>query len=602
MNTGHRSHTGIFAFEPTTPNADDENTIVIPEDLTELSDEDLDESVDGSLASRAVAAFDALLETEPDDAESITALNELAAAIETLRGELQNREQVREEAREQAAALRSRIHGTDEEEGAAANDAEGGGGEAGEQPAPAPESAPAPQPASEPESVAAGGRRTEPAQPRRTQRINVPFSEIRARAPQQEVTPALSIVAAADVPRYTAGAPFANIEELAEAFRERAKTTPTSTSGQVTGPKVATVKNHFDHVVSRDTSPADIERMMKEITNPASLVAGGGWCAPSEVTYSFFNIACEDGTVDLPEFGVQRGGIRWPVSPSMADVFTGTFTNATNPWLWTESDDILTVTGAVNKPCVRVPCPTFSEARLECYGICLTAGNLTDNAYPEATENQTGLLRSAHYHAMNQRYIASMVALATTVAVTGIADDANGISTDLLAHIGWAALDYRTRFGMCENDVLEVVLPFWIREIFRADLSRRNGLADPLAVSDAEIDGYFDVRKVRIQYVKDWQVRAGNQPGGATATQIYPPTVQWMIYAAGTFSRGNGMTLDLGVVRDSVLNAENDHTSLWTEECHLIAMFGHQARLYTTTICAAGRSGSANITTCGTAA
>src|SRR3546814_13655235 len=94
-----------------------------------------------------------------------------------------------------------------------------------------------------------------------------------------------------------------------------------------------------------------------------ALVAGGGWCAPSEIRYDFFNIACEDGMIDLPTVGISRGGIQFPVSPSLADAlgggtafggFAATFSNTSNPWLWTEADYILTVTGATNQPCLRV--------------------------------------------------------------------------------------------------------------------------------------------------------------------------------------------------------------------------------------------------------
>jgi hypothetical protein len=53
------------------------------------------------------------------------------------------------------------------------------------------------------------------------------------------------------------------------------------------------------------------------------------------------------------------------------------------------------------------------------------------------------------------------------------------------------------------------------------------------------------------------------------------------VYAAGTFLHGTGLQLDLGVIRDSVLNAENDYTAVWAEECHLIAQVGHSARKYT---------------------
>ena len=54
-----------------------------------------------------------------------------------------------------------------------------------------------------------------------------------------------------------------------------------------------------------------------------------------------------------------------------------------------------------------------------------------------------------------------------------------------------------------------------------------------------------------------------------------------LLYAAGTFLHGNGMSLDLGVVRDSVLNETNDHTAAWSEEAHLIAKVGHESRRYT---------------------
>ena len=50
------------------------------------------------------------------------------------------------------------------------------------------------------------------------------------------------------------------------------------------------------------------------------------------------------------------------------------------------------------------------------------------------------------------------------------------------------------------------------------------------------------------------------------------------MYPAGTFLHGNGMSLDLGVVRDSVLNETNDHTAAWSEEAHLIARVGHESR------------------------
>jgi hypothetical protein len=402
----------------------------------------------------------------------------------------------------------------------------------------------------------------------------------------------LVIVAAAPSSGVQIGSRFDSMDGLVSAFQNQARSL-VITNGRPGFQTVATIRNQFEHVIDGDrTSPGEFEAMIRELRSPEKiedLVAAGGWCAPSEIRYDFFNIVCQDGAIDLPTFGVQRGGIQFPISPSLADVFSGEFTNATNPWLWTEADDILAATGAPTKPCVRVICPDFDEVRLECYGICLTAGNLTDFAYPEATRNHLSLLLAAHYHAMNQRFIQQMVAL-STAAIVIPSGTCRAISSDLPDYVGLAAQDYRTRFGMCDDDMLEVVLPRWARDAIRSDLGRRTAL-DPTNYTNADIDRLFTTRRVRIQWVNDWQIRTAGQPGGATPLMAWPDTVDFMIYAAGTFVKGNGLTLDLGVVRDSVLNETNDHTAAWSEECHLIARYGHESRLYRLPVCVGGLTG-----------
>lgn len=424
-----------------------------------------------------------------------------------------------------------------------------------------------------------------------------------SRAPQlPERVDSLVITAAAPTSNVQVGAPFGNLDALVAAVQTHSRSL-VITDGRPGFQTVANIENRFPEVVDGDrTSLGEITRVLQSIRTPEaldSLTAGGGWCSPSEIRYDFFNIACEDGMVDLPTVGINRGGLAVPVSPSLANVFTGTFTNATNPWLWTEADDILTVTGAVNKPCVRVPCATFLDTRLECYGICLTAGNLTDSAWPEATRNFLKLLMSAHYHASNQRYLLSMVAL-STAAIAFPTGSCGSIASDLPDRVGIAAQDYRTRHGLCDDDVVEVIVPRWARDAIRGDLARRAGDAAYLTMSNADIDALFALRRARIQWVADWQVRASGYPGGATAVTNWPTSMDFLVYAAGTFIRGNGMTLDLGVVRDSVLNAENDHTAAWTEECHLITKVGFESRLYRTPVCVGGLVG-AGCTDCHTA-
>jgi hypothetical protein len=431
-----------------------------------------------------------------------------------------------------------------------------------------------------------------------------------APAPQTP-TARLSVTASVDIPGVSPGGELSTLDALTEAMTKKARSLPVTRTGSTEGHTVATVRNAFEHTVDDRTSPAQIEELIRHVTRPDlkdSLVAGGGWCAPSEIRYDFFNIACEDGMIDLPTFGVSRGGIRFPVSPSLADALNGAFggfsvplSSESNPWLWTEADDIATVTGSPNKPCVRVPCPDFEEVRLECFGICLTAGNLTDDAYPEATRNMLRLLMSAHAKAMNARTIARMVAQSNVTvsggefAGGGTPATAKPAYQQILSGMDLAATDYRARFGMCTDDVLEIVAPFWVRNVLRADLAWRTGV-DLLSVTDAMINSFFADRNLRVQWVNDWQIRAAGQFGNATPMTAWPTSAQFMVYAAGTFVRGQGLSLDLGVIRDSVLNAENDFTAAWSEECQLVARVGHESRLYTTTFSVMGATTVASLT------
>lgn len=413
----------------------------------------------------------------------------------------------------------------------------------------------------------------------------------------------LVITTAADVPGYLYDTPLEDRIELAKAFQRRAKNM-VDQPGLNQRVTVATVKRKYDVVLDEKMRPEEIEDAFKRLADPSQLwesgiptTAGGGWCALPMPTYNFFNITCEDGMFDAPTFGVERGGITFPVSPSLADVYTGTFTSGTNPWLWTNTDDVATVTGSPNKPCVRVPCATNTTVLLECYGICLTAGNLTNNAWPEQTANYLRLLRSAQFHAINARYIQSVVSLASAVVTSGVAGA--GLIAPLLSQIELQATNYRVKYGMCQTEVLEVVLPFWIIGAMRADLSRRQGVTmQEIGITDNQIADWFDARHIRAQFVSDWQVRASGQIGNATPITSWPTSVDFLVYAAGTIMIGNGMTLDLGVVRDSVLNAENDYTAAWAEECHLVARVGHEVGQYRVNICPDGTVGAADLTAC----
>lgn len=556
-----------------------------PPDLTLVGDDDLTE-----LETRGTAEFARVEAIEDVDPDTLAYAMRLADDLDRIRAELsvrevraqRNADLQRTRVGEQLAALKERVHGEPTTPGAV-------------QAAPIDAEAIA---AAAARGVTAGmislmGERRGNLNPDAlARRATASLAETARHAPKPKVSEQrLAVTASVDIPGVEHGGKLTSFDAVIDVVGRKAKSMPI-TSGNPNYQTVATVRNEFSHTVDDRTKPEEVQELFRFLTkrdgmDAESLVAAGGWCAPSEIRYDFFNISCASGMIDLPTFGVTRGGVQFPVSPSLADAIDGggfapfsePFSNTSNPWLWTEADDIAAATGSPTKPCIRVPCPDFDEERLECYGICLTAGNLANEAYPEATAHMLRLLMDAHDHATNAQLIARMLTLSTApIAISGGADT-DAAAPRIYNAVGMAATDYRARYGMCIDDVLEVVLPYWVREVIRGDLAWKAGV-DLQDVTNSRIDEYFIVRNVRPQWVDDWQVRGTGQFGNATAMTAWPTTLDFLLFAAGTFLHGSGMSLDLGVVRDSVLNSTNDHTAAWSEECHLIARVGHESRRY----------------------
>jgi hypothetical protein len=146
-------------------------------------------------------------------------------------------------------------------------------------------------------------------------------------------------------------------------------------------------------------------------------------------------------------------------------------------------------------------------------------------------------------------------------------------TSHLLMAIEQQAMDLRYRNRLSENAMLEVVLPIFAKALVRADLARRQGLAE-FDVSDARMNAWFTQRGARVQYVYDWQdafsgVAAG--PGAATPLTNWPTSIFFLIYPAGTWLRGSDDTIRLETIYDSANLATNRYTALFTEEGVLVA-------------------------------
>lgn len=445
---------------------------------------------------------------------------------------------------------------------------------------------------------------TASAEPRK---LNPSLADAQRQAPAVPVPRKEAVlVASADIPNFTAGGRLNDLDSLVAALHSRARSIPATNKGD-DAPRytIASLLREHKYTLGLDATPGQIDEVLRAAADPAILTAAGGWCSPSEISYDFFNIVCEDGMVDLPTVGINRGGIRFPTSPSFADV-----TASQALFRWTETQDIAAVTGTAQsgvKTCGRVPCPGFNEERLACDGICLTVGNLTEDAYPESIRNFTRLLFAAHAHKVNRLRIQQLQGFANAPAVTGtFGATGEGLVAPILNAIALNAQDYRSRYSMCMDAVLEVLAPKWVRAAMRSDIRRRTGVvtADALAMSDATLMSLFDAENVRVQWVSDYQERTTGFPGyyvnasTPLAFTQWPSTVEFLMWAPGTVVLGQGMRLDLGIIRDSILNQTNDHTAIWTEDCWLMFKPGHEVRKILVNICADGTTGAHDLVSC----
>jgi hypothetical protein len=516
----------------------------MPETITEIAAADL-----ATIEAALVAEFDALLDAGSTDVAEMT---KIAESVEAVRSEAQRRTAAVEQIAALAEKVRPAVVATEDEDEETEDDTEAVPVEAeivAEEIPTQPEAAEAEEITEERELVTASANPK--ALSARAVKAHTP--EIDAPAP---TGPMVVITAAADVPGFAGGSDL-DTTALARAMHAKARTLSNG-SGRV---PVATIDLGIEHKMTTDL--ANNIAILEDVTKPSALTASG-WCAPSTNLYTLFGVDAGDGLIDLPTVQVSRGGLNVPDYLGLGDA-EGAL------WTWTEDSR----DEEEEKQCLYIPCPDFTDYRLVAEGLCVTAGNLTDRAFPELTRRLISLAINAHLHRLSAAIINDIANTAVGVTVGSINSTASGST---LSAIDLQVMDYRSQHRMSVNAILEAVFPLWIKAMIRSDLALRHG-AELTNVTDAVVDAHFAARGIRAQFVHDYQPLFG-----MAARTLWPTTFDFLLFPAGGYVRGDGGTIDLGVVRDSVLNATNDYTAAWTEQLYLVAQVGPDAREVTVAI------------------
>jgi hypothetical protein len=228
------------------------------------------------------------------------------------------------------------------------------------------------------------------------------------------------------------------------------------------------------------------------------------------------------------------------------------------------------------KHSMRIPCPTWTEARMGADGLSVIHGNLSNEAWPELTADFLRVALASHRRYMSARRITRVVNDTASVSPT---DPAADVVADLFQILELQAVDMRSQYQVGASRTVEVLIPEWLIPVMRANMAKRAGIADWQAVTDSQINGWLSARGIVPQYTPDWQ----RLYSGSAATD-WPATVDIAMWFAGSYFSLNGGRIDLGVSRDPELTQYNDYTAAWFEEFWTISRRGPQGRSFTYTL------------------
>ncbi|MGL4809214.1 MAG: major capsid protein [Giesbergeria sp.] len=519
--------------------------------LAEATDAELGEAL------TAIGAAAQELRSAPATDENVTRLEGLAAA----RGQIQAEQTRRVELSDrQAAALANFTEdGTEDEEEAteeeAATETEGDEDEADEDAAEE----------TEEEAPAEGGPAvTAGAKPRK--RVGSMSAKRTGNKPPAKKGARVVTTARVqgNIPGFEAGQAI-DRAQLATAMSERFNTlNRTSADGRY---HVARIQSEFPEarMLTKDSWAVNTERI-EAATGQEALVAAGGLCAPLETDYAIANVGVTARPIRdaLTRFGVERGGITWRAPFDALAMSSGL-------GVWTLDDD--EAVGVVEDPdvpdpsktCFVVECPGLNEATIYSTYLCLEFPNITtrfDREWTDAT-NRAADVAHARFaeNPLLQRLLAGSKHLTAAKAVSAV--------RDVLVNLDKTIAYYRSKHRLDSMVPLRMILPAWVKELFRADLTRGfAGDLEALAVADATIQSWFRARGVNITFHLDG-LAANNTVTPNVPAQVYANVtansaipgfidrIDAVLFVEGEWLFLDGGILDLGLVRDSTLNAKN---------------------------------------------
>lgn len=563
--------------------------------LEELTAEELSEL--DTLVDNEMKQFDKAGAT-PD----ISRMDEVVQAAEKSKAEVDRRAEVEAQAAAQAEELRSRfrtVRGEGDETGTETGDAGGEGAQETDEEKAAREKA-------EADAAAAGGEGATGETPEAGAETETPEAVAAAGgvtgraarmagATGRPATPATSTretvaLVASGIGRGAQVGEELDGERLAEVMTRTIQSMPRN--GAPRGPVIIASADYTDRFPEErrlDDNPTQngikIDRVCRTGRNVRNaLTASGGICSPVNVDWSVdvFAVADTPLIADLPDFQADRGGLTFVPPPDIAALAAATS-------VWTEAMDAGAPGNGDTKPVLSIACGAPVTVYVDAVPTRLGFGNMEGRFAPEWTAANTELSVAAAARIRELNLLAKIDAASSLCNSFSLL----GTARDILATVDQVVAYYRDVHRLADGQGLTAIFPRWLKDAFRADIARElahdEDDSSPLSVPDAMIEGYFSARNVKPVWMLDgrpikttgganYQYPAQTYAQVATGNPI-PPWINktvWNLFVDGTFQRLDAGVLDIGVVRDSTLDATNDY-EIFTEVFEGIAFRGVEA-------------------------
>lgn len=378
---------------------------------------------------------------------------------------------------------------------------------------------------------------------------------------------------AADVRGFRSGQEVESWKDVAKAIINRHPDVRSADVSSGARFLVASIEAEYpEHRILGDDLVINTSRI-EAVTSDSAITASGGLCAPLTPWYNLqtFGDSCRPLRDSLPAFKADRGGIRFVTPPVLSDL-------AGSVRATTAAQDASGYTNetpegpTAPKPCLHVTCGVEDTAVVQAVSSCLTFGNMGARTYPEQVEAWLKLSRIEFARYQEQQLLSALDA--GSIQMT--ASQTFGAVYSILEQIAFTVDSFRDRYRICSGVRLKLVAPFWIKSILKADIAAQSpgdGLAR-YAVSDAQLEDFLRIRGVEPVFVQD-TLSTDPQLDAPTAGALstWPTDVRWFLFPEGHWLYLDSGVLDLGLVRDSTLNSQNNY-QIWMEEFNGLAKVG----------------------------